>query len=107
MVANTTIGKRYPDRPDEKVDISFAISNALGLEAGSFASLNETFRQGMGPVVNGLKEGDLSEEQASLLIELLLAGYIGAAINEHIDSAFRSWAERMLATHLGEQSERR
>ena len=107
MLSNTIIGNSPQGKLGDNADIEVYISNALGLEARATASLAGAFRQGMKPIVLGLKKGDLTEQQASLLIELLLAGYIGATINDHIDSAFRSWAERVSVAHLGEKRERR
>jgi hypothetical protein len=67
----------------------------------------EALNQGLRPVVDGLKAGSLTQDQASTLIELFLAAYVGASINQNIENLLQSWLEGVMTEGLIEESGRR
>jgi hypothetical protein len=90
-----------------EADIALSLSQAFGLGSLGYESLNNHFYAGLRPVLAGLKEGILTEKQASLLIELLLANYIETTVNRQIDTLFQGWAERLMEWGSGGDSGRR
>lgn len=107
MLANAMVVNKSRRSGTEKSDIELSICKALGLETPEDYSLDGALQQGLAPIVYGLKTGEISEEQASLLVELLLASYVGAKINQQVEGTFRSWAEGAGTLQSGGHSERR
>jgi hypothetical protein len=106
MQPNSVTGNSSGRNLLSQYDIAFSLSQALGLDSPGNVSLTDALYQGLQPVVLGLREGDLTEEQASLLIELLLSAYIGAEVNRNIEDVFRAWAEGLTSAGWGEESGR-
>lgn len=109
MTSRTTAGQdsRQAYSTGLDADLLRSISHAFGRVTPQHESLNEAFYAGLRPIVTGLKDGTLTEKQAALLIELMAAAYVGATVNQQIDSLFQNWAERLTTTGLGEISGRR
>ena len=107
MATRLSGGQSLKQAATSEHEIALALSRALGVEAPRQESLNSAFYAVLRPVLAGLQDGTLTDEQASLLIELLVAAYAGSAINRQIDNLFQGWAERMITAGLGEGSGRR
>lgn len=107
MAANSPVGENSQRNYRNQDDIALSLSQALGVEPSGNMSLNSALYNGLQPVVNGMKNGDLTEEQTALIIEVLLANYIEATINVQIERLFQSWADILLADGLGSESGRR
>ena len=89
MATRLSGGQSLKQAATSEHEIALALSRALGFEAPRHESLNNAFYAVLRPVLAGLKDGTLTDEQASLLIELLVAAYAGSAINRQIDNLFQ------------------
>ena len=94
MTAKAIFGQRTRSRDD---NAAFSLSQMLGLGKLEHDPLNEAFYGGLRPILDGLKDGTLTEKQASLLIELLAAAYVGAKVNQQLDTTLQTWAEQVMA----------
>lgn len=77
-------------------DIAQALAAGLALEIGSYGTLDDALYHGLDPIVAEMKEGHLTEEQAAIMIEMLLGAYVSATINEKFESLFQGWAEKVM-----------
>ena len=107
MTANSITGESRRGNLFDQSDLVLSLSQALGGRTPGYVSPDNAFHQGLRSIVSSLKEGSLTQEQAALLIELLLAGYVGTTINLQIDDIFQAWANHMTAASLGTESGRR
>ncbi len=97
MISRTTAGQdsRQAHATGLDAELLRSLSQAFGGGTPQHASLNKAFYAGLRPIVAGLKDGTLTEKQASLLIELMTAAYVGATVNQQINALFQNWAERL------------
>ena len=96
MAANATTGTGSQENGNIQADLLASLSQAFGRQAPSQELLDAAFREGLQPVLESLGKGDVTEEQASRIIEILLSAYVGATINQQINGVFQSWADRAL-----------
>jgi hypothetical protein len=99
MADNPLAGRNYGNR-----DIALSLSQAIGVEQLGHASLASAFYEGLQPIVAGMEAGDLTEAQASLLIELLLAAYTEATINGQIETLLQGLSDSLLAGMSGREN---
>ena len=107
MATNATTGTGSQENGNIQADLLASLSQSLGQQSPKQRLLDQAFYDGLEPVLESLGEGALNQEQASLLIKLLLSAYVGATVNLQIEGALQSGADRITGMGLGEPSGRR
>lgn len=107
MATKSTLGQRSGQRPRPELGVAPALSQILGMGLARPNRSPDAFYAGLRPIAVGLKDGTLTEQQAALLIKLLVSAHAGAAVNHQVDTLFRKWAERLMAAPSGEDYGRR
>lgn len=105
MATRPVAGQRHRQASPREIGASPSLSQFLGLGAIRPNLSPDDFYAGLRPIVGGLKDGTLTEKQASLLIELLASAYAGAAVNRQIDNLFQNWTEHLTSAWLSEDDD--
>lgn len=102
MTTKLSAEQSSPKMTSIEADVFRMMAQAFGSDHPKRESLDNALYEGIRPIVTDMRNGALTEEQGSLLIQLLVSAYTEAAINIQLESLFQGWAERLVGNDLGE-----